>query len=186
MVRLANQIDTNKIEDDDAEFLRELVSAVKWKYKGVELGRKLRSMTKILITKGLEYFEKKDSVITLLKEYRQWKEKVAEDIMEKVRIETIGKKRVAIMETNKGFPVYLLTEKLLTHESKPFDIIALLIHGFKENRIFTRIELRTHTNEDVFRIANSLGGGGHKFASGVSINGFMGANDFLEHLRSML
>ena len=185
LVEIANQIDTNSVVDDDAHFLRELVSAVKWKYRGRELGRKLRSMTKVLATKGLEYFEKKDSILTLLKEYEQWKEKMLEEIMQKLRVEEVGEKKVAILETHQGLPVYILTEKLKDHESKPFDIIALLIHGLRENRIFTRIELRTHTQENVFRIASSLGGGGHKFASGVSIKGFMGANDFLEHLRNM-
>lgn len=186
LVEIANQIDTNNIRSEEAEFLRDLIGAIKWKYRGSLVSNKLRSIAKVLVSKGLEEFEREESVARLISEFREWQKKMEGEALKRVLFFEVEGKRLAVYESTFMIPAYLLTERLREHKSAPFDIIAMLVHKAQKDNIITKIELRTHTGFDVHKIANSLGGGGHKVASGATYEGFLSAKEFVEHAKNFL
>ncbi len=186
LVDLANQIDTNNVKSEEASFLRDLIGAIKWKYKGPTRISKLKSIAKTLLRKGVEEFERNESMVRLVNEFREWQEKAVEEGLKRILFFNVEDKKIAIYESTFMVPAYVLTEKLREHEKAPFDIIAMLIHRAQKDKIITKIELRTHTGFDVYKIANFFGGGGHKVASGATFNGFLSAHEFLGRIRQFL
>jgi oligoribonuclease NrnB/cAMP/cGMP phosphodiesterase (DHH superfamily) len=188
LVELANQIDRNKIETDEAKFLRDLVAAIKWRYKGSFLNQKLRSMAKSLALHGIEKFEQSEKIAELINNYLQFVKKIEADLQQKIKIFEVNGKKIAIYESMQDVPIYLVNNKLLNHEKAPFDIIAVITHrlDFFTKNISTKVELRTHTSFDVYKIADLLGGGGHRVAAGATLNKYLNADKILEKIKSVI
>ncbi len=176
LVGWANEIDRDSIESSEAEFLRNLVASYKWKYKGAMLHNKLVSLAKTLALEGLEVFEKDLKVVKLIDDYLKWVEKRMEEVISRTKVFTVaGNKKLAVYETTKPLPMYLVVKKLKEHEAAPFHVIAGVFRQIDrtKKRIYTKVELRTHTQENVYRIAKSLGGGGHEVAAAATIQEFL-------------
>lgn len=188
LVDIANQIDRNEIKSEEAKFFRDFIAAIRWKFRGKILSSKFRSIARNLSLYGIEKFERDEKVSLIINEYYKEVEKIEKEIEKRVKIFETNKKRVAIYESMEEAPIYLISNKLLEHEKAPFDVIAVLSHrmNFITKNISTKIELRTHTNQNVYEIAKFFGGGGHKVASGATIKRFLTSDKLLEIIKSFL
>jgi nanoRNase/pAp phosphatase (c-di-AMP/oligoRNAs hydrolase) len=188
LVDLANQIDRNMVESEEAEFLRDLIGAVRWKYAGSFLNSKLINIAKTLATSGIEKFERDEKLAELMNSFKAAIEKIGRDMEKKMKIFDVNGKKVAIYETMDQVPIYFVVNKLHEHEQAPFDVIAVIMHklNFLSKSLVTKIELRTQTQQDVYEIAKFFGGGGHKQAAGATINEFLTSDKLLETLRNFL
>ncbi len=185
LVKIADEIDVNSTRSEEAIFLRDLIASIKWKFSGRLLANKLKNISISLAFSGLEEFEKSHQVAELLSEYRKWVEEIEESLFSKVRVFSIDNKKVAVLETFESIPIHTISNKLLEHEEAPFDLIAVIMHRLnsKTKNIWTKIELRTQTDKNIFQIAESLGGGGHIKACAATLKGFMNTEKFVEFLK---
>jgi nanoRNase/pAp phosphatase (c-di-AMP/oligoRNAs hydrolase) len=188
LVEIANQIDKNEVKTEEAEFLRDLVGAVRWKYSGAFLNSKLKAIAKALSSHGIEKFEQDEKFVDLLNSFRLECKKIEKDVEKKIKIFELNEKKIAIYETMKQVPIYLVVNKLIEHPQKPFDIIAVIMHkmNFLAKKLSTKIELRTQTQQNVYEIAKFFGGGGHEQASGATINEFLTSDKFLEIVKKFI
>jgi len=184
LVDLANEVDTNQIKSEEGRFIRDYIGAIKWKFRGKFVQNKLRNILMTLLKKGIENLGNDESTAQLIESYRKWCEDSVKDINKRVVVEKIGDKKIAIIETTSILPIFLLHEKLKEHEEAPFDIIALINHRIVSNKIITKVELRTHTDLNLYNLAKSLGGGGHEKACGATIEGLFTASDFIKTLQT--
>jgi oligoribonuclease NrnB/cAMP/cGMP phosphodiesterase (DHH superfamily) len=188
LVEIANEIDKNEIKSEEAEFLRDLVGAARWKYAGAPLNSKLKVIAKTLSLHGIEGLEQNEKFADLINSFRQDCKKIEKDIEKKIRIFELNEKRIAIYETMKQVPIYLVANKLNEHPKKPFDIIAVIMHkmDFLTRKLSTKIELRTQTDQNVYEIAKFFGGGGHKQASGATVGEFLTSDKLLEIIKKFI
>ncbi|MEM5793922.1 MAG: hypothetical protein QXS48_03335 [Candidatus Aenigmatarchaeota archaeon] len=183
LIGIANEIDRNEIKSDEALFLRDLIAAIKF----TKSYHKLRSLARDLAFSGIEKFEQNKSITILLKNYYEWKRQAEEDVLKKAKVFEVNGNRIAVYESNNPIPVHIINDKLKEHSNAPFDFIAAIFHKVDElkNTIFTKLELRSHTGKDVYKIVNLFGGGGHTTAGGASIKGFLSTEKFLETLKNL-
>ncbi len=186
LVRLANEIDKNNVKSEDAEFLRNLVGALRWKNRVPSiLNNKFKNLAKNLAFSDLKEFERNEKIAELMQNYLKWIEKIKKTVRQKFKWFSIDSMKIAIYETTEGVPVYVVNNALLNHEKAPFDVIAILTHriNMRNRKVFTRVDLRTHTNKNVYKIAKFFGGGGHKVACAASVSGYLSSKDFLNILK---
>ena len=170
IIEIANEIDTNSVKSSEAEFLRNLIGAIKWKFNGKkELNSKLREISKEIAFKGIEEMQAKENHAKLIQEYNEFIEKSLREVVQKIKIESINGMKIAVYESTKFLPVYAITEKLSEHAEAPFDIIAVISYRASDKGILTKIELRTQTGVNVKKIAEMLNGGGHEIAAGATV-----------------
>ncbi|MEM2900547.1 MAG: hypothetical protein QXT63_07115, partial [Thermoplasmata archaeon] len=103
-------------------------------------------------------------------------EEYAEDHVQITRVKGgDGKvKKLAILESDRGFPVHIAFNKLVNHKEAPFDVFAVLVHSGGEEtqrKRITKAEFRTMSEQNVYKIARFFGGGGHRLASGATVEG---------------
>jgi len=184
LVEIANEIDTNNVKSEEARFFRDLVSAIKWKYGKLQ-SLKFRQLVKILAFKGLNELEKDVENAKIIEEHISWLNSLAQEILEKTKEFDVNGKKILIFETTKNLPVYFIYEKL--KESRNFDILCVFYRriDLKRKIPITKIELRSKS-EDVVKIARIFDGGGHKLASGATINRYLSIEEFLEKLKQTI
>ncbi len=166
LVELADQIDTNSVKDENAERIRLIVGAIRYRYSGIELTSHLKNLAYDLSMEDMSVLSKYDDIVS---EYSQWVEELKRTAKEKTKIFHVGNLKVGIYETTESIPVYLVGNEL----DDDLDIIVILIHRIPREgtrKSITKLEFRTHTDKDVLKIAKFYGGGGHKKASGASVN----------------
>jgi oligoribonuclease NrnB/cAMP/cGMP phosphodiesterase (DHH superfamily) len=186
---IANEIDTNNVTTPEEERLREVVGALKMKHSGNP-----NTLSQSLFELAQECSEDIKKISDeryneILEEYHNWLNGVDELITTKLAIHEINQKNVALFETQESAPVYAVFNTLKAHEKAPFDLIAILTHkpDIKKDRSsigkpLTTIEFRTHTDINVYEIAKSFGGGGHKYASGAEVIDGMKGIEFLKKI----
>lgn len=188
---IANEIDTNNITTPEDERLREVVGAIKMKHSSNPniLSQNLFELAQECSEDIQKITDKKYN--PMLEEYHNWLNGVEELITNKLAIHEINEKNVALFETHELAPVYAVFNTLKDHEKAPFDLIAILTHkpGMKKDRSsigkpLTTIEFRTHTDLNVYEIAKSFGGGGHKYASGAEVIDGMKGDEFLKKIEA--
>jgi oligoribonuclease NrnB/cAMP/cGMP phosphodiesterase (DHH superfamily) len=133
--------------------------------------------------------EEKYNVV--LEEYNEWLTNMNESLNKNVKVHEINKKNVAVFETQEPAPIRALFNTLKEHEKAPFDLFAVLMHrpGGKKDRSsignpLTKIEFRTQTDLNVYDLAKSFGGGGHKSASGAVVVDGIRSNEFIKRIES--
>jgi len=185
LVEIANEIDTNNIKNDSAKFFRDLVSAIKWKYGKIQ-PLKFRQIAKILAFKGLDELEKDVENSKLIEEHLNWLQSIVPEILEKVKEFDVNGKKVIIIEVTKSMPVYFVHETLKKNNFN-FDILCVFYRriDMKRKIPITKIEIRSN-DEKALKIAKIFNGGGHKFASGATINRYLGIGEFLEKIKQIL
>ncbi len=178
---IANEIDTNSVKSEEAEFLRSLIGAVKWKFSANprELNAKLKEIARELAFHGIEKLQSTESSALLIQEFKTFLEPALKEVVEKTKITRINGLKVAIYESPKFLPVYAIMEELSKHREAPFDVIAVLSHRAVGNNILTKLELRTQTGYNVLELAKRLNGGGHKVAAGATIGELFTGERFL-------
>ncbi len=175
LVHFADQIDTNSVTDENAEKIRITVGAIRYRYSGYELTRKLLDLAYELSQEDLSTLDKYRDIV---EEYRTWMEKIKREAKEKTKIYHVKNLKVAIFETTESVPVYLLSNEL----DGDVDIFAIMIYRVVNDgkKPITKLEFRTHTDVDVLKIAKFYGGGGHKKASGASVSGVITVPELLK------
>jgi len=187
LVAMANEVDTNSVKSDDAAFLRDYIGMLKHKYRGLGLNRKLVSLARYLASGKLEELMNKESIIEEVEAYRRRVEEYTKISIERLRIEQLGRLKLAIVEKSTPFvPIYAICTELQYHAEAPFDLLVFAMPVVERNNIKTKLEFRTHTELDVNEIARKLGGGGHEKASGAVLDGFYSGDKLLELLKSYL
>ncbi|HIQ49755.1 MAG TPA: phosphoesterase [Nanoarchaeota archaeon] len=186
IIEIANEIDTNSIKSSEAEFLRNLIGAIKWKFNGKkELNSKLREISKEIAFKGIEEMQTNENYAKLIQEFNEFIENSLNEVVQKIKIESINGMKIAIYESTKFLPVYAITEKLSEHEEAPFDIIAVICYRVSEKGVSTKIELRTQTGVNVKKIAEMLNGGGHKVAAGATVQELYTGTKIIELIKNL-
>lgn len=152
---VAEEIDTNSVESEEADKIRKIVAY----YKGLKAyGKPLLRFSRELARHGLGVVQHYGREIAAYEERLKFFEAV---VMSRVKVRRINNLTVAVLQTPQQIPVYVACNKLMEHEAAPFDIILVA------SKRGGRVELRTHTGYDVLRIARVFGGGGHRVASGA-------------------
>jgi oligoribonuclease NrnB/cAMP/cGMP phosphodiesterase (DHH superfamily) len=174
---LANEIDTNNIESDNAKRLLEIIGGIRLKYSGSKLRKVLYDFA-YRISEDINIIN--DEIYnTIIDDYKKWVEDFQKFADEKIVIKPINDRKVGILEIENAAPVYAIHNHLTNHSEAPFDILAVIINQYErigkdknnkfKNKKFKKIEFRTHTDLDTHELAKLFGGGGHKLASGVTI-----------------
>ncbi|MEM4235235.1 MAG: DHHA1 domain-containing protein [Candidatus Aenigmatarchaeota archaeon] len=172
---LADQIDRNNVKNEEAEYLRDLIDGIKFFYEK-RSNLKLKFLASKL-AKGIdEIFNEENNKIVEI--FRKWVLETSKEIEKEIKIFN-NEKTIAILSTNKKIPVRIVLKSLQEMNIKA-DVIAVLYHHTKGKKIMTKIELRTMTNFDVFSLAQKLRGGGHRYASGATLEGYLKEDDFLK------
>lgn len=161
---IAEEIDQGKIESPMAQRLRDLVDAYKGKDDWDAVAKSLQELARKLAINGPGEVMKEE-YNPLLEEYAAFAKKVEARALELVQVHEVSQRKVAVVESSDPLPVYLVTRSLLTHPQAPFDVVIVI------NRMpsMTRCEFRTQKDYDVLKLARWLGGGGHKRASGATL-----------------
>ncbi|WP_455392566.1 DHHA1 domain-containing protein [[Eubacterium] cellulosolvens] len=191
---IAEEIDTNNIETENAKRLRDLVGALRLTHSGFKLQIALIDLAQ-KIAEDLSVINN-ESYDQLIKEYTEWVEGFNNIIDENLNMNEITGHKIGILEVENAAPVYSIYNKLKTHPNGPFDIIAVLIHKYYrlgkdknnkfKNKKYTKVEFRTHTGEEIIELAKLLGGGGHKYASGTTIHDGLDKDELIKTLESYL
>jgi oligoribonuclease NrnB/cAMP/cGMP phosphodiesterase (DHH superfamily) len=152
---IAEEIDTNSVASEEADKIRKIVAY----YKGLKAYSKpLLRFSRELARHGVEAIRRYKREIAAYEEKLKLFEEV---VMRRVKVRKINELNIAVLEAPMRIPIYVACNKLREHEAAPFDVILVT------SRASGRVELRTHTDYDVLRIARIFGGGGHRVASGA-------------------
>jgi oligoribonuclease NrnB/cAMP/cGMP phosphodiesterase (DHH superfamily) len=188
---IAKNIDSNDLKTPEEERLRDLVEAniMKHSRSPGELSAHLFELAKECAEDISGVSDEKYN--TILEEYNEWLTNMNELLTKNLKVHEINNKNVALFETQDPAPVYALLNTLKDHEKAPFDLFAVIMHrpGGRKDRSsignpLTKIEFRTQTDLNVYDIAKSFGGGGHKNASGaVVVDGIKGY-EFIKRIES--
>ncbi len=166
LVEIANQIDTNAVEDEMAERVRTTIGALRWKYSGRELNQKLYKLAEELMKEDFSVLEQYNEIV---KNYEEWLKDLKNRVDRDIKIFIVKNLKVAVFETLEPVPVYVISNMLADSEKGPFDMLIVLIHRVGRYHPATKMEFRTHTDVDVLKIAKFYGGGGHRKASGATV-----------------
>jgi len=178
LIEIANEIDKNVTQSEEAEFLRNLIAATKWKYPTDF--NKLKTIAKNLAISGIRKFEENKNIAEMISNYSEWIRNFKKEVFDKIKVFELENLKIAIYESSKSVPVYVINDELQKHEKAPFDIIAVIIRKDLEEGIISKVELRTHTDKDVYKIAKNFGGGGHKVASAFSLNATLNTEELIK------
>lgn len=187
LIRIANEIDKDNVKSEDARFLRDLIGAFKWKYDHSVLNSKYKNLAKGLAYSGLEKFERDEKIVELIAKYSEFTNKLKKKVLEKANVSKVGNLKVAVYETAENIPANVVLHSLLKHPKAPFDVIAVITHrvdGPTKN-IVSKVELRTHTNKNIRKIADFFGGGGHKVASAAIVTKYLTIEDLIKVIKSL-
>ncbi|MEM2614188.1 MAG: DHHA1 domain-containing protein [Nitrososphaerota archaeon] len=174
----ADEIDRNDVKSVEGEYLRDLVDGIKFVYgKGFHL--KFKHLA-TLLSKDPESImnEENDKIV---EKFREWLKEVENRVEREIKIFNSNDKKIGLYTTNKAIPTRIVLKKV-KELGISLDVLAVLYYHIKGKNIFTKVELRTLNNFDVYEIAKRLGGGGHKYASGATVEGFLKIDDFMKFL----
>lgn len=190
--KIADEVDTNNISNENAKRIGEIIGGLKLKYSGTKLKRFLYTFANEL-AKDINSIDN-EIYNTLIEDYNKWLEDFKKIADEKIQIHNINDNKIGILETENVAPVYAIYNSLKNHTEAPFDIIAVMIHKYFrigkdrnnkfKNKRFTKLEFRTHSDKDLLELAKLFGGGGHKFASGATVMDGLDVNELLKNIEA--
>ncbi len=161
---MAEEIDQGRIVSQRAQRLRDLVDAYKGREDWGAVAKALQELARRLATNGPEEVMKEE-YNPLLEEYAAFAKKVEARALELLKIHSVKDYKVAVVDASEPLPTYLVTRALLARPEAPFDVVIVL----SRLPTATRCEFRTQRDYDVLKLARWLGGGGHKRASGATV-----------------
>jgi chemotaxis protein histidine kinase CheA len=188
--KIADEVDQNNVSSENAKRIREIVGALRLRYSGTKLKKLLFELAKD-ISEDINAINN-DIYDQIVDDYNKWLEDFSKYTDDNLKLHTINGHKIGILETENAAPVYSINDKLKNHPEGPIDILTVMIHKFFrigkdrnnkfKNKKYTKLEFRTHTDQDLLDLAKLYGGGGHKFASGATV---MEGVDIDELLRSI-
>lgn len=185
IAKILDEIDANNVVSEEAKFLRDLVSAIKFRFRNNinNFLKKFLFLTKFLSFYSVSDLMKRDEEVKLVENYRRQIEEIVSRELQKIKRFEINDKKILVLETISQIPVY----EIFNRVEEDFDILAILIRKFnlKTNLITTKIELRSK-KFNVFEIAKSFNGGGHLNAAGATIDKFLSTENFIEEIKKFL
>jgi oligoribonuclease NrnB/cAMP/cGMP phosphodiesterase (DHH superfamily) len=190
--KIADEVDTNQIESEEAKRINEIIGALKLKYTGTKLKRLLFDFAyKMAEDISVINDEKYD---TIIQEYKKWLDDCNKYASERIQITSINDHKVGIIETENVAPVFSIYNELKNHPEAPLDILIIMIHKYfkigkdrnnkLKNKRFTKLEFRTYTDKDILELAKLFGGGGHKYASGATVMDGLDKEELLKNIES--
>ncbi len=166
MVDAANHIDQNRVENDFEKDLRDLISAV----------RNAKDFDYTRFFENIIYAEDSEKIKDIIKEnynliesFRKEMDEIKNELSGRINKLKIKDKRVIFVEPHRDIPVYKIEEMF---DGDEWDILVVKYTKMNKYSFITKIEFRSR-EEDVQRIAKFFNGGGHKNASGATINGLL-------------
>jgi len=173
---LADEIDKNNTTTEDAVYLRDLIDGVRFFDKKPSI--KLKYLASNL-AKGFEKIktEENDAVID---RYRKWVKEIESDVEKKINVVEKDGARIAFLTTNKNIPTRVVVKKV-KELGIAANVVAVFYYHVKRSKIFTKIEFRSD-EYNVFELAKRFGGGGHRNASGATVEGMIKIDDLLDCL----
>ncbi len=172
LVTYADEIDINEVKSPESERILNITEsfrATRNYYKMLEFARKL----------AIDENEMDNNVYDkIIEERKILTEKAINFAKDIVVFEKINLLNVGIIETGESLPVSKISDNI------ECDILVAVMHQ-NGNAPSTKIEFRSNT-EDVFYIAKEFGGGGHKCASGATLEGIIGKEYVLEKIKALL
>ncbi|MCS7094008.1 MAG: hypothetical protein RMJ18_02390 [Candidatus Aenigmarchaeota archaeon] len=185
LVEIADEIDTNNVKSEKADFFRKLISAIKWKYKNYQI-IKFRQIVKYLTANQIEKLEKNEECVKVIDEFNFWLKEKIEDLLERIRIVEVNNKKIILVESINGVPVYEIFNAIKSRED--FDLLTVFYRriDYRTKKIITKLEFRSPDKIDVLKIARVLNGGGHKFASGCLLDYYLSQEDFVKKIETLL
>jgi len=174
LLEIIDFIDTNR-KNGKAEFIRDLVGAIKWKYYKDQylLFDKIAKE----ISEDIEKVLNSAFYNSLVKSFREWLTENSKDLFSKMRYYRIDDKNCIFFILDKRIPTYYIMDFMEEKINEKFDYIFVIYEGYP-----IRIEIRTQKNKDVYSIAKELGGGGRKEAAGATVK----ETDVLEVINKIL
>lgn len=169
LVTYADEIDTNSdasLESERIRYITESFRATRNYYKMLEFARKLA------IDENEIYNSIYDKII---EERKILIKKAINFALDNVVFEKINNRNIGIIETNEMLPASKIFDNIKC------DILVAITHQNGN----TKIEFRSNI-ENVFLIAKEFGGGGHKYASGVTLEGIIGKEYVIEKIKALL
>lgn len=185
IVEIANEIDTNNVKSSEAEFFRSLISAIKWKFKEYQT-IKFKQIVKILAFKDFSDLEKIELFSLITEEYKKWLEENINKALSTLRIFEIKNRKIFIVESFHGIPVYEIYNRLL--ESENFDLLAVIYRKVDriKKKIISKIEFRDRNENKAIEIAKIFNGGGHKNAAGCIVNYYITFDELAKKIEEVL
>lgn len=172
LVTYANEIDTNNVKLPESErimYITESFRATRNYSKMLEFARKLAIDENEIYNKHYDEIIEERKILT---------EKTINFAKKIIEFEKINDLNVGIIETDESLPVSKIFDNV------ECDILIAITH---QNSVIptTKIELRSKA-VDVYAIAKEFGGGGHKCASGATLEGNASGKEILEKISSLL
>ncbi|MFN3528006.1 MAG: DHHA1 domain-containing protein [Candidatus Altarchaeaceae archaeon] len=157
LVDYANEIDSNNIKSEGSERIFHIVGSYRRESKFQEM---LNFARKIAEDENEIFNKIYDPII---EGYKKWIEYSIKIGLNNLKIEKIE-------SNNKTISVGIIDSDFILPFSKIYDNLDVdILLGIANERENIKVEFRSK-NFDVYKIAKELGGGGHKFASGATLN----------------
>ena len=189
---IADEIDTNEVKSDNAKRIRDIISAMRHKYTGSKLKNILYDFS-LGIAKDINVINQ-EIYNPMIEKYNQWLNEFKSFVNENIQDYEINGHKIGIIESESAAPVYSILDDLKTHSKGPFDVLAVMIHNYYrlgkdknnkyKNKRYTKVEFRTHTNQELIELAKLFGGGGHKYASGATIHDGLEKDDLIKTIET--
>lgn len=178
LVDIADEIDTNSVKSSLAENLRLYVSAVKWRYGRLPatVNVNFRKLAAVSSIEELKEFLNSNQVRNLIEQFVREIDKIESQLFDFITIRDVDDIKVCFCEPKGFIPAYRITSFLQKNLGIPFDIVAII--NRRNNR--TKLELRTLTNFNVYKLAEKLGDGGHRKAASVTLNRRLSMDEIVE------
>jgi hypothetical protein len=168
---LADEIDKNNATTEEAVYLRDLIDGIRFFDKKTI---KLKSIATKLARGFSIKSEENDAIVD---RYRKWMKEIEADVEKRINVAEKGGVKIAFLTTSKNIPTRIVVKKV-KELGIAADVVAVLYYHVKRNKIFTKMEFRSD-EYDVFELAKGFGGGGHRNASGATVEGMMKIDDLL-------
>jgi oligoribonuclease NrnB/cAMP/cGMP phosphodiesterase (DHH superfamily) len=169
LVRIADQIDVNDVREDMASRLRDVIGYVRWKFHGKDLERALTEATFTLATEGISALLERYTEGVM--EYLKWLAAAVSKAIDRARTFHVRGLEVTVVETEDRLPVYAVFNKLKSAGCLPDILVVMYTKPRRDGTVSTKLEFRTAGDVDVRKLALLFGGGGHRKASGASVDG---------------
>lgn len=177
LVKIANEIDRNRVKSREAKFLRDLISSIKWKFT-TNFQRQEQIYKKIALTLAFDDLNiLKTQFSELLQEFKNWLKIFEEEFSKNLEFHEVNGLKIAIYQNSSFIPIYWLLNKI----KEKIDILIVL--SYLRNK--TKIELRSVTGKNVLPLAKFYGGGGHKVACGATVKNLVKKEEILEKIKKM-
>ncbi len=166
MVEVANHIDQNRIDTTFERDLRDMISAVR-NSKDLDYNRFFENIIYADNSQKIEEIVKEN--FNLIDIFRNEMDLIKDELSDKIYRFTIKEKSVILVEPHRDIPVYKIEEMF---DGEEWDVLVVKYIKMNKYSYITKLEFRSR-EVDVQKIAKFFNGGGHKNASGATINGLL-------------